>query len=228
MRRGTRVTEYLNSFFKEQVIEMLPSRINPQLEVALINGRYQLNAGNVNYSFGPLHDAFRKYFRQDPPVLNPESDVLILGFGAGSVASILRDELSINCNITGVEADEAVIQLARAHFSLNKHKNLEVIIEDAYDYVMNCGQVYDLIVIDIYIDDEVPARFETRAFLSALVKIMKPGGRVVFNKLQPVRADDTASKSLIKVFESVFETTRVYKISINKDSPNYFISASSQ
>lgn len=223
MRRGNKVTEYFNSFFREQVIEMLPSKINPHLEVALINGRYQLNAGNVNYSFGPLHDAFRKYFRQDPPDLISDSEVLILGFGAGSVASILRDELNIQCPITGVEADEAVIQLARTHFSLNRHSNLNIVIYDAFDYVANSTQSFDLIVVDIYIDDQVPAKFETRAFLSALSKMLKPGGKVVFNKLQPVNAGETASDALVKVFETVFEKTRVFNIRINKDSPNYFI-----
>ena len=227
MRRGNKVSEYFNSFFREQVIDMAPSKINPQLEVSLINGRYQLNAGNVNYSFGPLHDAFRKYFLKDPPVLNKDSKVLILGLGAGSVASILQVELEIQCTITGVEIDEAVVQMARKHFSLDRVEGLTVVIDDAYNYVMNSSESFDLIVIDIYIDDVVPGQFETRAFLSAVSKLLRSGGKVVFNKLQPVNAGDTAVKALVKVFESVFEVTRVYTIKINKDSPNYFITANS-
>jgi spermidine synthase len=223
MRRGNKVSEYFNSFFKEQVIELLPSKINPQLEVALINGRYQLNAGNVNYSFGPLHDAFRKYFHKDPPVLNADSKVLILGLGAGSVAAILHDELNFQCALTGVEIDEAVVQIARKHFSLDRMSSLTVVIDDAYNFIRNATEMFDLIVIDIYIDDFVPVQFETRAFLTAVSKLLIQGGKVVFNKLQPVNAGDTASKALLKVFESVFEKTSIFEIKINKDSPNYFI-----
>lgn len=223
MSRARKVNDYLNSFFKEQLVDSCYSDINPLLEVALINGRYQLNAGKVNYSFGPLHDAFRKYFRIDPVNLNNTSKVLILGFGAGSVASILTNELLIKCNITGVEADEAVIEMARKHFFLDKYTDYRIIVADAHDYVMGTDEVFDLIVVDLYIDDKVPEKFETKNFLNACKKIMQPGARIVFNKLQPLYCTDDEAQALIKVFESVFDSTAYFELRVNKDSPNYFI-----
>lgn len=223
MSRGKKITGFIHSFFSEQVIDSYPSSINPQLEVALINGRYQLNAGNVNYSFGPLHDAFRKYFKKDPPILNDESAVLLLGLGAGSVVRILKDELGIQCDITGVELDEKVIEIAKQHFELDKIKRLKLAIADAEEFMVSCNDKFDSIIIDIYIDDIVPAKFETRDFINQVARSLKPGGKVVFNKLQKVNHDNSSARALTHIFESVFDKVKVFKIAVNKESPNFFI-----
>lgn len=223
MSRGKKITGFIHSFFSEQVIGSYPSKINPLLEVALINGRYQLNAGNVNYSFGPLHDAFRKYFKKDPPELSDNSKVLLLGLGAGSVVRILKDELGINCDITGVEIDETVIEIAKEHFELEKIERLNIVIGDATDYVSSRNEIFDTVIIDIYIDDIVPAKFETRDFIREVARCLNPGGKVVFNKLQKVNHDNSSARALTHIFESVFDKVKVYKIAVNKESPNFFI-----
>lgn len=222
MRSG-KITEYLNSFFKEQIIETFTSDINPPLEVALINGRYQLNAGSVNYSFGPLHDAFRKYFVKDPPLVNKDSEVLILGLGAGSVARILRDELNIDTQIIGVEVDKEVINAARKHFSLDSVKDLQVILDDAFSYLEKIIESYDLIIVDLYIDDLVPPKFESAEFIQMVANHLKINGKVVFNKLHQVNTDDVAIKVLKKYFDAAFEETEIVKVIVNKRCPNYFI-----
>ncbi len=223
MKHSNRISEYLNSFFKEKVIDTFDSEVNPLLEVALINGRYQLNAGSVNYSFGPLHDAFRRYFKKDPPVLHANSNVLLLGLGAGSVANIIRNELEHDCLITGVDIDPAVIEAAREHFALDKLTGLKVVISDAYAFAIECKEKYDLIVVDIYIDDKVPLKFETLKFVRILSKLLKPGGKVVFNKLQTSLADESGVLMLTRYFQTIFEKTEVVKILVNKDTPNCFI-----
>lgn len=223
LMRKHKVKDYLNSFFKEKIIEIFESDINPPLEVSLINGRYQLNAGSVNYSFGPLHDAFRKYFVKDPPLLNEKSEVLILGLGAGSVVHILRNELNLISPITGVEIDKVVINAARKHFSLDSIKDLKVIIDDALLYLQTSDDSYDFIVIDIYIDDLVPPKFETLEFIHLLANHITADGKVVFNKLHQINYDDASIRILKKYFEKVFDQTEIIKVSVNKQNPNYFI-----
>jgi spermidine synthase len=223
MKHSNKISEYLNSFFKEKVIDTFDSEVNPLLEVALINGRYQLNAGSVNYSFGPLHDAFRRYFKKDPPSINAGSKVLLLGLGAGSVANIIRNELELDCPITGVDIDPAVIEAARKHFALDKLSGLRVVISDAYAFAIECKETYDFIVLDIYIDDKVPVKFETLKFVRMLSKLLKPGGKVVFNKLQTSLADESGVLMLTRYFQTIFEKTEVVKILVNKDTPNCFI-----
>lgn len=228
MRREKKIKMVFNSYFNEQVVDTFHSDINPLLEVALINGIYQLNAGSVNYSFGPLHVAFRKYFRKDPPDLHNDSKVLLLGLGAGSIVRILREELELFCDITGVEIDEAVIRAARKHFSLDKVAGLKVIISDAYDYLERCIDTYDFIAVDIYVDDKVPGKFETAGFIQHLARCLNPGGKVVFNKLQPIEEDEmeeevTAVQALANQFDRIFDTTEIVKVVVNKKCPNCFI-----
>lgn len=228
MSREKKIKQIFSSYFNEQVIDTFHSEINPLIEVALINGVYQLNAGSVNYSFGPLHEAFRKYFRKDPPTLDNDSKVLLLGLGGGSIVRILRQELEILCSITGVEVDIAVITAARKHFSLDKVAGLKVILADAYEYMEQCTETFDFIAVDIYIDDKVPAQFETIAFIQNLARCLNPGGKVVFNKLQPIEEDEieeevTAVQALVNNFERTFDTTEIVKVVVNKKCPNCFI-----
>lgn len=216
---------YLSSFFREEVIERFNSNINPIIEVAIINGRYQLNAGRVNYSYGPLHDAFRKYFHKDHPTIDNNSKVLVLGLGGGSVVKILQDEYNINCRFTGVDADPAVIDAANKYFGLAKVPNLEVIVDDAYDFITDCSNQYDLIVVDIYIDDCIPRKFETLQFIRLLSNCLRKDGKVVYNKLQHSQ-DESGLKKLTNYFRTVFTDVKVHKVSVNKITPNYFITAS--
>lgn len=223
MKKGSKITDYLNSFFNEKVIDIFSSDINPQLEVAIINGRYQLNAGSVNYSFGPLHDAFRKYFSKDQPSLNDDSKVLILGLGAGSAANIIRNELEYKCQITGVEADTAVIEVAHKHFALDKVTNLNVVIADAYEFVEHCTTLFDLIIVDIYIDDKVPLKFESFQFIQHLRRLLNKEGKVVFNKLKQAGKEEMQIEVLTKYFQTVFDKTDIIKVTVNKNCPNYFL-----
>lgn len=226
--RSTKIIRYLSSFFKEKIIETFESDINPLLEVALINGRYQLNAGSVNYSFGPLHDAFRKYFVKDPPSLNDNSDILILGLGAGSVVRILKDELNLNPHITGVEVDVKVIIAARRHFALDSVTDLIVIVKDAFEYLKDSINKFDLIIIDLYIDDLVPPQFQSFEFTQILADHLKAGGKVVFNKLHQIGTDDSDIRILQSYFEKAFDKTEIVKVTVNKQCPNNFITGTNK
>lgn len=214
---------YFSSFAGGQIIEQYTGDVNPVIEVALVNGRYQLNAENVNYSYGPLHDAFRKYFRLDPPDLNPEDEVLILGFGAGSVAVILREELGFDNPLTGVELDGVVLTAAQEHFNIGRLPALEIIRDDALAYVERCTQYFKLIVVDIYLDRFVPPQFENLGFIRDLYRILVPGGKVVFNKFAGSPGLEKEVLALEKRFAEIFSNTNTFRIAVNKRAPNLMI-----
>ena len=214
---------YLSSFAGEQLIGHYISRVGPDIEVCLINGRYQINAGSVNYSFGPLHDAFRRYFRRDPPVTEPGAPVLILGFGGGSVAVILREELELANPITGVELDEAMLLAGHEHFGIGRIQDLVIHQMDAFEYILQCTQKYALIIVDIYVDDKVPQAFESLDFIAAVKECLAPAGKLVFNKL--VSDEETAHErmALEDIFSGIFDQCKTYEIPVCKQSPNCMI-----
>ena len=79
----------------------------------------------------------------------PRPRVLLLGVGGGSVAHALRT-LDESAEIVGVEHDPQVLRLARRHFGLDALR-LEIVVEDALDYLTRERRRFDLVVEDLFI-----------------------------------------------------------------------------
>lgn len=173
---------YIMSFFREEVIERADSNISPGLEVWYAYGRKMLNSTNVNYSFGRLDKVFRSAFKQLKIHERPIKSVLLLGLGAGNVPTILR-EINPKIAVVAVEIDPVVVRLGEKHFGLGQGPQLEIIVADAIDYVKTCDRRFDMIVVDIFIDDQVPDRACEAAFLQQLAALLHPSGLLIFNRL---------------------------------------------
>ena len=102
------------------------------LEINRRSGHFVLDSLHVNYSFGNLHRVFQHAFQMEGLDTDALHDVLILGFGAGSVARILQDEWGCAAKLTGVEVDAGVIDLAEKYFDLKTLKYLDIQIADAF------------------------------------------------------------------------------------------------
>jgi spermidine synthase len=61
--------------------------------------------------------------------------ILILGLAGGNVVQNLVTNLSFSKNITGVELDEEVNNIANSYFNLDKIPNFKCIIADAEIFV---------------------------------------------------------------------------------------------
>lgn len=173
---------HLLSYLGGRLVEQVDSKINGQLFVYHINGKYLLNTQHGNYSYGPLHHGFRKVFDKLKVKERPIEKALLLGFGAGSIVSILQEEYKLNCHITAIEYDPVILELGQKYFNSQRFRNLDIHLTDACDFVLNNDDTYDLIAFDVYIDDQIPGKFETAAFISALKTRLAKNGMLVFNK----------------------------------------------
>jgi spermidine synthase len=163
-------------------VEQVESELNGTLHVYHINGKYLLNTAHGNYSYGPLHKGFRKAFDKLNVRERNIQKVLILGFGAGSIVSILQEEYGLNCKITAIENDPVILELGQKYFNTRRFSNLTIHLTDAYDFVLNNDETYDLIAFDVYIDDNIPGKFESQEFLQAIKSMLAKNGMLVFNK----------------------------------------------
>ncbi|HPD66067.1 MAG TPA: hypothetical protein P5050_10490 [Bacteroidia bacterium] len=200
--------KWIASYLWGVELERVQSNLNGQLYVLYIKGRKILNARHGNYSFGVLHDAFRKAFRQAGITGIQPQKCLLLGLGGGSVVTILRDELKLSCFIRAIDFDPEVVSIAENHFNIKRFDNLEIIIRDAFDFVREDTDTYDLIVFDIYIDHEIPEKFESIEFLSLLKSRLDKKAILVFNK-------DISSKNMKlkkELFAKVFNGGRWIKV----------------
>jgi spermidine synthase len=190
----------LHQYFPEWfALEKVTTFYN-QLEVIGQKGKLVLNAPHVNYSFGTLHEVFSSAFRQLSPDFNRIDSVLILGFGAGSVAHILQNENQCNCSVTGVEIDEKVIALAKKYFRLDELQHLELHIADAAEFLHRHNTTYPLVVVDIFLDHRLPGKFQTPAFMKSLHNHVQSDGTVLFNYL----LYDYQAKQDYVLFEKTF------------------------
>lgn len=180
-----------------------------KLEVVRQKNKLVLNAFHTNYSFGSLHEVFKQAFQQSDIDYQSINNVLILGFGAGSVAWILQKEKGCPCSLTGVEIDKEVIALAKKYFRLDELKKLQIHIDDAMNFLLKDKTRYDLIIADLFLDHRTPDKFLTPAFLENLHAHLRLNGTVFFNYL---KYDFEAKKKagfMEKEFRKIFQLVKL-------------------
>jgi len=203
------------SYFFELHIESAPSEHNPHLYVSLSRGRYQLCTANAVYSFEDLYDNYVKTFRRlDLERLNPKR-VLLLGLGLGSIPVMLEKLFEKHYSYTAIEIDESVIYLAGKYALPFLQSPVETICADAYFFVMQCEEKYDLICMDIFQDDKVPEAFEKKEFLDQLKALLSQDGLLLYNRLSATKEDTLETR---KFFEGDFKT--VFKQGLDLDVGN--------
>lgn len=171
------------SYFIPFSITKENTTLNGNLEIWLTKGKIILNTKNANYAFGRLHRLFQIVFKKlKIKDMNPK-EVLILGFGVGSIASIIRRELKLNSHITGVEHDETLLALGDKYFKTLDLK-VDLHMMDAIDFVKSSKKQFDLIAIDLFEDNEVPNKFLTIEFLDLCCNLLSPNGILVFNTIE--------------------------------------------
>lgn len=155
------------------------SEINRRLKVLEENGRKLLNTIDSNYSYGGLQVVLDEGLSLLP--INNFGNVLVLGIGAGSVVDSLRNKYGFEGKIIGVELDPVVIDIAKSKFGLLDFENIEVIQEDAAVYVKNSEVLFDFIVVDLFINIEVPTVFYQQEFWNDVERLVSDNGFVLFN-----------------------------------------------
>ncbi|MEI6749806.1 MAG: spermidine synthase [Bacteroidales bacterium] len=202
--------------FKERVISRTGSQYNPTLEVIRSGNHLVLDAKSVNYSYGGLHRAFRQLFRKIRISKWNIGNVLILGFGAGSIASILQHEYQIDCKITGVEIDPEVIRIGKEYFRFNSFSNLNLIEQDAILFIEENSEFFDIVVVDLYLDKEVPPKAETSEFADFIKKALKTEGHLIFNKWIHDTVSMESAARLEKVLTNTFDNLIIYRTGHNR------------
>lgn len=172
------------SYFIPIVIYKKNSAMSQSLEVTWNNGELVLDSKNTNYSYGSLQRILRKGLKYIgfERIRNFES-VLILGVAGGSVIKTLVDEIKFKGKITGVEIDESVIEIANRYFQLNEIKNLEIVIDDAFEFVLKTKLKYDLIIIDIFQDTTMPNFLFEDFFINRINSLLNLNGFILFNTM---------------------------------------------
>lgn len=207
----------LLSCITEIHIESVQSDYNESLQVFLKNGRYQLCTTNAIYSYADKYDNFKESFDrlnlETPEVKN----VLLLGFGLGSIPFMLEKVFGKKYTYTGVEIDEAVIYLASRYVMDELDSEIELIQADAYAFINQNHITYDLICIDIFVDDKIPELFLTEDFLRLVSDNLSKNGIILFNHLAFYKSDKIAANEYYNdIFLHVFPDATSLDVNKNR------------
>lgn len=178
----------LLSYLYDLRIASSDSAYSGRLDLMYSRGRYALATPRALYSYEDLYTTFRKTFEALPLERLPLRRVLVLGMGLGSIPLLLERTFGKVCEYTLVEIDPAVIDLAQRYgcFQAGLQSPMRVVQADAALWVGDMQQEpesYDLICVDIFIDDAVPTPIESLDFLQALKKRLHSQGLLLYNRL---------------------------------------------
>ena len=168
------------------------------VEITWYNGKKHLNTKNANYSYGSLQKILKTGLQKIE--LNHCKNILLLGLGGGSVIKTLRDDLDYHHKIIAIDIDPVIISIACDEFNIIEDNNLEIICIDALEFMARNAKRFDLIIIDLFIDTEIPDSFYSHSFWQQIIKATSRKGSILFNASLR-NSDDKKATSIIKLLK---------------------------
>ena len=128
-------------------------------------------------------------------------DILILGMGTGTFA-VQCDKYFPGCNITGVEIDEKITELAHEYFDLPE--DITVYTYDGRAFLEADPGKYDVILVDAYQDITIPFQMSSTEFFNLVKDHLKDNGIMVMNMNMHGNGETDITTYLSDTVASVF------------------------
>jgi spermidine synthase len=202
------------------VTKTIQSQYSGPLEITWYNGKKHLNSKNANYSYGSLQRILK--FGLEKLNLNKVNSVLVLGMGGGSVIETLRKEFNYSKHIEAVEIDPVIIEIAKTEFGIFENETLKIHCTDALEFIKSECRKFDIIIVDLYIDLNVPDKFLNLEFWDHVMASRSKKGTIIFN----ASVKDSKNES-INALTAYFKT-KIFKVDLyeNVNNTNTLIVAS--
>lgn len=156
----------------------------------------------------PKHLVFN-YYKQVMAAtfyLEQPKDILIIGLGGGILAKTLH-EIYPDANITSVEIDPVVADMAKNHFGYSDEKTqLSTVVKDGRIFVKRAAKKnkqYDFILLDAYNSDYIPEHLMTQEFLQEAKSLLKKDGLLMANTFSQSKLFDHESATYAAVFGTI-------------------------
>jgi hypothetical protein len=187
----------LLSYLYEVPIEFVGSGVHHSLDVTLSRGRYQLSTPNAIYSYGDLYENFVRVFEKIDWERILGDQVLLLGLGLGSIPYMLENKFNKSFQYSAVEIDPHVIRLAQKYVLRYLKSQVTVWPADAVEFAAGTHQQWDLICVDIFVDDVIPEAVLSTDFLENLKSCLTESGILLYNCLARSAKDIEATSNFL-------------------------------
>ena len=176
-----------------KVIYEVESKYNGRVRIVDVGSTRKMVVGNTIQSLNPDSPACPKLYwgqmadsiKERFPVIE---NILILGLGGGTLAHLISRKYP-GIQITSVEYDETMIQMAKDYFNVGSIPNHKIIHDDVMRVVVEPEEngivpsSFDALIVDVLNGDKYPDLGKTGNFLSAVKRLVKPGGFVAFSRI---------------------------------------------
>ena len=145
-------------------------------------------------------------FRQAQAFEVQPKDIAILGLAGGTAARQYVTAYGGSVQVTGVEIDPDILDVAHRYFHLDE-PNVHPVVADARYWIDTTRSKYDVIVMDAYRQPYIPFHLTTREFFSEVRDHLRPGGVAVVNAgrtAKDYRLVDAIASTMAAVYSTVF------------------------
>ena len=139
------------------------------------------------------------------PHINKAKKVLFLGV-AGGTALLQLVSVYPNLEVTGVELDPAVIEVAKKYFGLAKAPRIVLVADDARWYLATKTEKYDIIAIDLFVTGHIPFFTTTVEFFQLARDRLTDNGIIIMNFLSASGSGELLGP-LVRTVRRVFPST---------------------
>jgi spermidine synthase len=181
--------------------------------------RFDNSLQSAMYLDDPYRTRFRytDYFHLGLAYNSGARDVLFIGLGAGSSQKRMLREFP-ELRITTVELDPDVVDVGYRWFSVPRSPRLEMVVGDGRRFLADDPARWDVIVIDAFFADAIPAHLVTQEFLELARSRLTPGGVVVTNAIGALSGRGSRLfRAIYKTYRSEFPTVLVHPAIVRPD-----------
>jgi spermidine synthase len=146
------------------------------------------------------------YFRPAQSAEPRPNSVAILGLAGGTAAREMTLAFGTSVDITGVEIDPDILDVAHRYFHLSE-PNVHPVVQDARYWLATQAGHYDVIAMDAYRQPYIPFHLTTKEFFQLAAGHLNSGGAVVVNAGRTAtdyRLVDALASTMAAVYPSVF------------------------
>jgi len=133
-----------------------------------------------------------------------EFDILILGMGSGTYATMCREYFGEVVNIEGVEIDQSITDLARRYFDLPE--DVTVTTYDGRAYLQAAERKYDVVFVDAYQDITIPFQMSSQEFFTLVRDHLKENGVMAVNMNMHSDGEGSINAHLADTISAVFDS----------------------
>lgn len=154
-------------------------------------------------------------------VMPEPKNVLIIGLGGATIPSAFEKILP-DVVVDSVEIDSAVVRVAERYFGYQQGPRQRVFVEDGRAFVeraLHEGRRYDMVMLDAFDVDYIPAHLLTLEFLQHVRTLLTPDGVLVANTFTNSQMYDRESATYAAVFGNFFNLRDGNRVLIASRAP---------